>query len=212
MFNKNNLKHILTIISYLLRSLSVNLWLPIVIINVVIPLYCILLSNSSKNNIEIIIQFIIPVISIWWVILIHRFFLEEDGSELLSTFNINELVLLSMVFCITLIDYLITITFSQILIMKSFFIVSYRIVFVCFFYFGISYLVAVLSKTSIASLLTIIIYTLLNIFISRSKIDIFILYYPIDVSTSIMKNEFLLFCLSLSMLAVGYTISSKHVL
>lgn len=87
--DKRNMKIILQRLCIHMKSLRINLFLPILIADVFLPLICMFTymgEHSRINFAQTVISFsmlIIPLCSVWWSIFINRYYIEGQGNELL---------------------------------------------------------------------------------------------------------------------------------
>ncbi len=194
MFIKRNMKLYGERFLLLLKALRFNICIPIIFINIIIPLLSLLLyikkgiSDELSTNICQLYQVFIPFLSCWWIIFILRFYYEEPGSEILFvTFDRNKLLDIFPLFFIMLLNITLT-SLPYFFIIENFSSYFLRIILVCFFYFGFSYSVTMISKSITPTLIGLIIYTLSNILSPLSE-TAFPFYYSPEVLTNIFLCE-----------------------
>lgn len=88
MYIKKSLKLLFERSIFHLKSLKIIFWIPLVILNVFLPIMNYLQYKTSGFgellylNIIQYAQMFIPFCSVWWVIFIARQYVETDGNEL----------------------------------------------------------------------------------------------------------------------------------
>lgn len=194
MRNKRNITLYFERIRLLLKALKWNAYVPVLFINVIIPLINLMIylrkgvGNDLTTSINQLLQIFIPFLSCWWCIFIFRFFYEDHGAEILFVnSNRNKLIEILPLFLIMLIDIAIT-TFPYIWIVERFIFIFLRIILVCIFYLGISILVTMVTKSITPTLLILLVYTLANL-LSPLQETVFPFYYAPEVSPNLLLCE-----------------------
>lgn len=207
MYNKRYLDLHCERIILLVKALKINAFIPVMFINIIIPLInlAVFLKNGTNEyfitNVNRMNQLFIPFLSCWWVIFIMQLYYEDKGSEILfvnkDKYNIYDIFLLFL-------TNLINITLMSIpyfFIIEKYFVSFIRIILVCFFYLGITVFTTTLLKSITPTLLLIILYFLSNI-ISPFPETLFPFYYTPEISPNILFCEIPLAILGVMFLAM----------
>lgn len=172
-------------ILYQLKGLRFLFYVPFFLIYMVIPILCIQsyfavgISDSLYQTIITFTQMLIPVMSVWWLILVFREYIESEGNEILFLYakriKLADAGILFCFFIITILPFYITCCF----IFQNFIFEFIKIVMVCTFYFGFSYLLIFLSASIAITWMIVFIYTVANTIFYKDQ-AIFPLYYSLE--------------------------------
>jgi len=190
----------LSVYRYFLKSIN-KLWLiPILVINVIVPLASYLLYISLGEGAVIyildIIYLFLPVSSVWTSIFVSEVFFSEKAKDILFFYPNKKRVLISVLF------YFFSALNEAIIVMLLFYVLSdwfgtaIKIICISVFFYGLSMLVLRMSKSTAMSLLITLLYSLVNEF-SYSN---FILIYK--TFGDLTMNNFLLQYLPLSLIGI----------
>lgn len=211
---KGNMKLYCERFLLLLKALHFNIYIPIIFINIIIPLLSLIfylrkgINDEFSTNIYQLYQIFIPFLSCWWIIFILRFYYEEPWAEILFVnFDKNKLLDIFPLFLIMLLDITLT-SLPYFFIIEKFSFYFLRIILVCFFYFGFSYSITMISKSITPTLIGLIVYTLSNI-ISPLPGTVFPFYYSPETLTNIFLCEVPLALAGIVLTAIGLYII-KH--
>lgn len=209
MYNKRYLDLHCERIILLVKALKINAFIPVMFINIIIPLInlAVFLRNGMNEyfvtNVNRMNQLFIPFLSCWWVIFIMQLYYEDKGSEVLfvntDKYNIYDIFLLFL-------TNLINITLMSIpyfFIIEKYFLSFIRIILVCFFYLGIAVFTTTLLKSITPTLLLIVLYFLSNI-VSPFPETLFPFYYSPEISPNILFCE-----IPLAILGVVFLVMTK---
>ncbi len=194
----------LSVYRYFLKSIN-KLWLiPIVIINVIVPLISYLLyitlGEGSVIYILDIIYLLLPVSSVWTSIFVSEVFFSEKAKDILFFYPNKKRVLISVLF------YFLSAMNASIIVMLHFYVISdwfgtaIKIMCISVLFYGLSMLILRLSKSTAMSLLITLLYSLVNEF-SYSN---FILVYK--TFGDLTMNNFLLQYLPLSLIGILFAV------
>ena len=156
----------------LLKSLKLLFWVPIIALDIFLPLFS-LYQYRSKNpsveyNIASIILIIVPLFSAWWSIFILREFLESPGNEVLFSGKKVLLFEISLPFIIYVIDTVAVLCGISNWFPKTIEMIKPLLI-VIFFMFALSYFMSFVSKSITISLLINVVYVLANQVIYTKK-------------------------------------------
>lgn len=211
MHNKIDLKLYFERVLLMIKAQKLAGFVPILFIDLLIPILNLLIYFSKGEGAELtlsvnqLLQLFMPFLSCWWVIFALRLFVEEKGCEVFfvssdktKMFDIFALFLIMLSnICLTSIPYF--------FVIERFWETLLRIILVCFFYFGVSYCVSLLTKSITSTLFLLTIYTLANT-LSPLKETLFPFYYSPEVSPNIFLCEVPLFISGILLLLIGKTI------
>lgn len=178
----------------LLKAQKLFALIPIIFINIIIPTISSTIyvkkgvGDELNLNINQILPLFIPFFSCWWVIFSLKFFYEDKGSEILYICSDKTKILdLSLLFLLMLLDIILSVI-PYFFIIKGFIVIFLKLVLICIFYFGLSFCITAVSKSITPTLLTLIVYILLNT-VSPFNETIFPFYYSPDIPTNIFFCE-----------------------
>lgn len=168
--------------------------IPIIFVNILIPIINLAIyikkgfGEELNLSINQILPIFIPFFSCWWVIFSLKSFYEDKGSEVLYICSDKAKIFdMSLLFLLIISD----IIFSFIpyfFVIEGFVILFVKIILVSIFYFGLSYCITTISKSITPTLLTLIIYILLNV-LSPFNETTFPFYYSPDIPSNILLCE-----------------------
>lgn len=201
---------------YHLKSIGLLFFVPLVIIDILIPTLNIMEYSKYGIGEELYIhilqysQWFFPFFSAWWVLFVLREYIESDGNELLYVHadrcKLKDILCLFIlyIFNITILYSMYNVLFSD---MKYEFL---KILSVCIFYLGITYFFTYLTKSITITLLILIFFTLANITFG-SNIMIFPFYYTLErVTVALYINSCLpLMLIGLALLFVGTVLNKR---
>ncbi len=201
---------------YHLKSIGLLFFIPLVIIDILIPILNIMEYSKYGIGEELYIhilqysQWFFPFFSVWWVLFVLREYIESDGNELLYVHA--DRCKLKDILCLFIL-YIINITILYFIYDALFPDMKYeflKILSVCIFYLGITYFFTYLTKSITITLLILILFTLANITYG-SNIMIFPLYYTLDkITVSLYINSYLpLMLTGLILLFVGVVLNKR---
>ncbi len=190
-----------------LKSIGVSLIFSIAAVDIAIPVltYLFQLSNNDFSRLYYqiisIMQFIIPISSVWWVVLIVSNFTDTKDCEILySIQNRNELLDVIIVY-ISFIPFYAPLFafFGKFGYFNYPFKEFFRVFAISVLFFGVTYLLEYITKSALLPLLFLIVYTAVC-YILKNNIskNIFIVFYNTDTIT----NTYLLKC-SLPLFSTG---------
>ena len=201
---------------YHLKSIGLLFFIPLVIIDILIPILNIMEYSKYGIGEELYIhilqysQWFFPFFSVWWVLFVLREYIESDGNELLYVHadrcKLKDILCLFIlyIFNITILFSIYTVLFPN-MIYEFFKILS-----VCIFYLGITYFFTYLSKSITITLLILILLTLANITFGNNKM-VFPFYYTLDsITISLFINSYLPLILIGFLLLFAGTILNKR--
>lgn len=201
---------------YHLKSIGLLFFVPLVIIDILIPTLNIMEYSKYGIGEELYIhilqysQWFFPFFSAWWVLFVLREYIESDGNELLYV-HADRCKLKDILCLFVLYIFNIAILFSIYATlfpnMKYEFL---KILSVCIFYLGITYFFTYLTKSITITLLILIFFTLANITFG-SNIMIFPFYYTLErVTVALYINSCLpLMLIGLALLFVGTVLNKR---
>lgn len=168
---KKYLKFLFLRLFYHLRSLKMLFWVPVVGMNVVVPLlnYRAFLKAGPDEMALLPLEFhqlmavTAPVLCVWWAIFVMREYVESDGAEVLYVCHARHKIWDAMaLFLLFLID--ISILYA---VYIHFFSEMWRsfcmILCVCVFIFGLSFVLIFLTKSVSITLMIILLYVIVSI-------------------------------------------------
>lgn len=166
-------------ICFEMKSLGLLLIAPLIFVHLLLPLASYILSRNNPDEylsyIIMLGMLIVPVSSIMWGLFILKENVEGNGNELLYIGN-NKIKLLDFLIPFALFCLTVTVHFGiYIYFVKAMLLELIRLLGICFLYFGATYLLVFLTKSTSLSLMTLIIYTIVA-FLFSSKPNNFILY------------------------------------
>lgn len=156
----------------LLKSLKLLFWVPIIALDVFLPLFALYQyrseNPSAEYNIASMILIIVPLFSAWWSIFILREFLESPGNEVLFSRKKVLLFEISLPFIIYVIDAVAVLYGISNWFPKTVGMIKPLLI-VILFLFALSYFIAFVSKSVTIALLINIVYVLINQVIYTKK-------------------------------------------
>lgn len=173
---------------YLLKSTGIAFWVPVVLVNVVLPLT--LWSSVKQLGLEVGFQgalifflVIIPFMSVWWLILSMREFVESPGCELVYV-NYDKSKFLD---CVSVFVFYLADVFILFTVLKHWYPAIYtemiREMLVCLFYFGVSHFLLFITRNATAALMATILYTVVNALLYLyGKETVFPFYFEQEVT------------------------------
>lgn len=187
MHYRKNMKLYVERICLLLKGQKFIAIVPIIIINILIPLInglifikngkCEMLNQSVNQS----IQLFFPFLSSWWVIFALRFYTEEKGNEVLfigsDKSKLRELILL---FIITLANISIT-CIPYYWLIEEFYKIYAKTILASILYFSISYFIFSFIKSTNFTFIVLICYTLANL-LKSNDITKFPFYYSTEIN------------------------------
>lgn len=167
---------------YFLKSIH-GLWiLPIIIINLIVPLlnYSIYKLNNSDMEIDIekIIFFLLPIFSVWTSVFVSEMFFSDKTKDVLFFYNTKKRFETTLAyFLIFLVDALSVVLFHFYCI-NDYVGLFIKILSVSIFYYSLSIIVLYFSKSAAITIMILLLYDLINTFINGAKF--FLLYENFD--------------------------------
>ncbi len=158
-----------------LKSIGVLVYIPLIIINVILPLltYLVYRQYGISSRLEISIQeysqWLLPLACVWWPMFVMKEYIEGDGRELLYINKTsNRFLDLFLLFIISILNVaLIFLVYTSLIpYMKYEYI---RILIICFLYFSIVYTIGFTTNSSAFTVLSVILYTLVNVYYGREQ-------------------------------------------
>lgn len=184
-------------IMYQLKGLRFLFFVPFVLIYVVIPLICVPkyfsvgIGEELYRTILEFTQMLIPVMSVWWLIFVFREYIESEGNEILFLYSkrikLSDATILFFFYVVTILPFYILSCF----LFQNFIFELIKMVMICVFYFGLSYLLIFLSSSTAITWMTIFLYTVANSVFYKDQ-AIFPLYYSLDAVSIYSCLEFYL--------------------
>lgn len=182
---ERNIKFLFKRAFYNLRSIKFMFWLPVLVLNVFIPIinyidYKKYASTLPLKEFEGILQYyiflLVPFLCVWWVIFILREYVETDGCEILYVCRArNKFPEVFVAFALFMADVsLLYIGYMKIVpdMKYSYF----AILCTCMFVFGITYFLMFATKMTAISLMVNLIYVIAGKMFVKQKM-IFPLYF-----------------------------------
>ena len=170
---------------YFLKSIH-GLWiLPIVIINLIVPLFNFFIYKLNNNDmvidIEKIIFFFFPRFSVWTGVFVAEIFFSDKTKDVFFFFGNKKR------FETTIVYFLCFLINALAVILLHFYCIDdligflFKILSVAVFYYGLSMLVMFFSKSAPITIMVLLLYDLINTFVSSSKV--FLLYENFEILT-----------------------------
>ena len=186
-------------VKYYLKSIGGLRFVPLVIFNLILPVLIFIgyrkYGTSELFEMELLdlTQYFLPLFSVWWTVFVLREYLEADGNELFYIGGKRIIVKeLGLIFLVAMLNIALLVAVC-VALLPSFIIESVRIISVCLFYFGLTYCMAFLLKSVTMTLLTLILYTLLNFTLSFNN-----MFFPLYMSRQLIEiSELLTICFPL---------------
>lgn len=178
-------KSLLSSFRFYLKSIS-KLWLiPLLLINVAVPVISFLLFKNMNDKAEPYIMglmfLILPVSVVWTSVFVSEIFFSDKSKDILFFYSVRKRVFISSVFFLAYaVNSFIIILLHSYCLYDSFGM-AVKILSVSVLFYGIAMLVLWLSKSSTMSLLILILYTLVNEF---TYSHFFLLYKTYDELTA----------------------------
>ncbi len=172
---------------YHFKCLGFSFFVPLIIVNIVIPTLNILvflksgITEELYTNILQYTQWLLPFFSVWWVLFVLREYIEPQGNELLYVCKNKCKLTDSIYIFITYIMNIFLLYFAYFLLFSNMRYEFIKILSVCIFYFGLTYFFCFLTKSITLTLMLTILYTLCSIIFS-SRLT-FPLYYSLEIIT-----------------------------
>ncbi|MCR4925168.1 MAG: hypothetical protein K5917_02645 [Clostridiales bacterium] len=172
----------------MLKSTGLSFFVPLIMVDAVLPLilYFDVKKFGLKQGFEFSLAFFmlcIPFMSVWWLILSLRDFVESDGCEIVYVNQDKNKLLDSIaIFLIYIVDVLILFLVIRHWYPPTVYPIfpqMYKIMLTSVFYFGVTYFVMFVVRNTTAALMVSILYTIVNVVICsfKSKIIPFLYYY-----------------------------------
>ena len=173
---------------YHLKSIGVLFFIPLAIVDIIIPTLNYLeytkygVGEYLYINILQYSQWFIPFFSVWWIIFVLREYIESDGNEVLYVHSDrSKLPDVLFLFIAYVLNIAILFSIYTVLLphMKYEF---YKILSICVFYLGMVYFLSFLTKSTTITLMAALLYALASItFISNESV--FPFYYTLKQVT-----------------------------
>ncbi len=178
----------------LLKSQRIFAFIPIIFVNVIIPTINLIIyikkgvGDDLNNSINHLLPIFIPFFSCWWVIFCLKIFYEDKGCELLYvSSDKTKISVLLLLFSFMLLNIVVSVI-PYFFIVEDFNIIFIKVILVCIFYFGLSFCITTFSKSITYTLLSLIVYMLLNVASPFNK-TVFPFYYSPDIPTNVFWCE-----------------------
>lgn len=201
---------------YHLKSIGLLFFVPLIFIDILIPLLNVLEYSKYGVGEELYInilqysQWFMPLFSVWWIIFVLREYLESDGNELLYVHSnrckLNDVLCIFFVYILN-IAIIFTIYTALFPNMKYEFI---KILSISILYLGIVYSFAYFTKSITITLMAILLYTLASIIFS-ANILVFPLYFTLKRITPSLyfDSYFPLAITGILLLVIGVVLNKK---
>lgn len=177
-------KSLLSSFRFFLKSIN-KLWvIPLLLINVIIPVLSFMFFKNMKENAEPYIMglmfLILPVSAVWTSVFVSEMFFSDKSKDILFFYSIRKRVFVSsLFFLISAINSFVIVLLHSYCLYDSFGM-AVKILSVSVLFYGIAILVLRLSKSSTMSLLILILYSLVNEF---TYSEFFLFYKTYDELT-----------------------------
>lgn len=150
----------------LLKSIKILFWVPIVLVNFLLPAFAYYESktvdpSSTEYFTETAITIIIPLFSAWWSTFILKEFLESSGNEVLWIGRKTVFAEILFPYIIYVLDFVVVLICISLWLNTLTEIIKMMVI-VSVFMFGFSYFTAFMSKNVTVSLLFSVAYVLVN--------------------------------------------------
>lgn len=167
---------------YFLKSIH-GLWiLPIIIINLIVPLlnFFIYKLNSSDMEIDIekIIFFLLPVFSVWTSVFVSEMFFSDKTKDALFFYNTKKRLIISLDYFLLFLFDILAIVILHFYCINDYLGLFIKILSISIFYYGLSMIVLCFSKSAVITIMILLLYDLTNSFINSIKF--FLLYENFD--------------------------------
>lgn len=216
---KKCLTNVLIRIYLHLKNLKILFFIPLFIINVLIPFlnYIEYTQHGIGNELYMSIleysQWLMPFVSVWWSLFALRDYIENDGNELLYVHKASQQFIdIFLLFFLCILN--ITVIFSvYTLLIPSMKYEYVRILSICIFYFGIMFFLSILTKSTTIALLVVILYTIANICYRAGNENIVLLYFSTArISNKLFYSNYLPLLLNgILFTAIGALINTKKI-
>lgn len=201
-----------------LKSIGVLAFIPLIVINVILPLltYLVYRQYGKSSRLEISIQeysqWLLPLACVWWPMFVMKEYIEGDGKELLYINKpCNKLLDLFLLFAVS------TLNVSLIFLGYTFLIpyMKYeylRIVVICFLYFSMVYAIGFTTNSSALTVLSVVLYTLTNIYYGRGQNKNIFIYLSTQRLTvkSFISNYVPLLVIGIVLIIFGIILNKKR--
>lgn len=170
MHNEKTLKPLCNATFLSLKNNGLKSIVPFCLYNILFPLLMIsaYFNNVDEQSLELrmlqMSQIILPFFSVWNMFFIAREYTESLGNELLYiSKKIKDTSIYFLVFFIALLNVLVIMIICS-LVMPTFILESARIISACIFFYGLTFFILGLFKSSAIAMLSSLIYLVLNYF------------------------------------------------
>lgn len=166
MHNKEALGFLIERTALILRGIGKARWIPVLMIYLIIPAMNIIVAVGDGNIRDSIISncmLFYPALSVFWLILYFKEYIEGMGSELLYVKNrikIGEVIMLYILYMICIAVSLIVYGFF---ISDVILLLTLKIIIVSYFFYGLTYALVYITKSIILSCIPVIIFSLNSI-------------------------------------------------
>lgn len=167
---------------YFLKSIH-GLWiLPIVIINLIVPLFDFFIYKLNNNDmvidIEKIIFFFFPMFSVWTSVFVAEIFFSEKTKDVFFFYgNKKRFLTTCLYFAFFLTDTLVVVLL-HFYCLDDFIGLSFKILSVSLFYYGLAMFILYFSKSAAITVMILLLYDLTNTFLNG--IHFFFFYENFD--------------------------------
>ena len=197
---------------YFLKSIHVLWILPIVIINLIVPLFNFFIYKLNNNDmvidIEKIIFFFFPMFSVWTGVFVAEIFFSEKTKDVFFFYGNKKR------FETTIVYFLCFLIYALVMILLHFYCIDdligflFKILSVAVFYYGLSMLVMFFSKSAPITIMVLLLYDLINTFVSST--EFFLLYENFKILTlkMFLTNYFSLIIVAAIFITVVFKKSS----
>ena len=170
---------------YFLKSIH-RLWiLPIVIINLIVPLFNFfiykLYNNDMVIDIEKIIFFFFPMFSVWTGIFVAEIFFSDKTKDVFFFYSNKKRFETTIVYFLCSLINALAVILLHFYCIDDFIGFLFKILSVAVFYYGLSMLVMFFSKSAPITIMVLLLYDLINTFVSSTKV--FLLYENFEILT-----------------------------
>ncbi len=198
----------------LFRALHVAAVVPVVFMDIVLPVLLLLIffRQGSGGHFPILARQLygvfMPFMSCWWVVFVQKFFSEDNGCELLTANRKKSRLLDLAVFYVLGILCALISALPVVFIDRSFFFYWCRLLAVSIFIFGEIYFVSVVFGSTMPTIFSTVIYVLINLFSPCSTVR-FPLYYSPESEPDLLFCELPLAAFGIALIVTAEVLARK---
>jgi len=200
------------------KNMGMLRFVPLLVLNVLIPLVNALsykqygVQQAFEEEIRTTALLLIPFFAGWWPTVILKEYIEAKGNELYSVF-INQKVRLCLVpVCLLYLMNVSVLFFGYIKLFPALKLLYVWVLLLCFFFFGLSYCLSFLTKSTTLTFMAALLYTMLNHIKVYDRVT-FLVYSSaggIQKTQEWRKVYLPILALSVVLLLAGTISKSKH--